>query len=79
MPVITDGSFSAFSMGTIAATLALIVSILALYFVTARGGSPFMLAAGVAMSFIAYLIFTLYWGIFTRKVARANIVRQWPR
>ena len=79
MPLITDESFSAFLIGTIAATITLLVSFLALYFVTSRSGSSLILDIGFAISLIVYLAFMLYWGVFTRKIGRSNIVGQWPQ
>jgi hypothetical protein len=79
LPLITDGSFSVFLIGTVAATITLLVSILALYFVTSRSGSPAILEIGFVPSLIVYLVFMLYWGVLMRKAGRSNIVRQWPQ
>ncbi len=79
LPLIIDGSFSAFLIGTIAATITLIVSILALYFVSSRSGNSLILDIGFAISLIVYLVFMLYWGVLARKVARVNLVREWPQ
>ena len=78
LPLITDGSFSVFLIGTAAATITLIVSILGLYFATLRGSSPIILEIGFLISLIVYLVFMLYWGVFSRKSGRSNIHRQWP-
>ena len=79
LPLINDGSFSVFFTGTIAASITLIVSILALYFATSRNGSPVILEIGVVVSLIVYLVFMLYWGVLTRKIGRSNILRQWTQ
>ena len=79
LPLITDESFSKFLIGTIPATITLIVSILGLYFATSRNGSQVILEIGFAIFLVVYVVFMLYWGVLTRKVARANIVRQWPQ
>ena len=78
LPLITDGSFSVFLIGTAAATITLIVSILGLYFATSRSSSPIILEIGFLISLIVYLVFMLYWGVFSRKSGRSNIHRQWP-
>ena len=78
LPLITDGSFSVFLIGTAAATITLIVSILGLYFATLRGSSPIILEIGFLISLIVYLVFMLYWGVFSRKSGRSNIHMQWP-
>jgi cytochrome b len=79
LPLITDGSFSVFFTGTIAASITLIVSILGLYFATSRNGSQVILEIGVVVSLIVYLVFMLYWGVLTRKIGRSNILRQWTQ
>ena len=78
LPLITDGSVSVFLIGTAAATITLIVSILGLYFATSRSSSPIILEIGFLISLIVYLVFMLYWGVFSRKSGRSNIHRQWP-
>ena len=79
LPLINDGSFSKFLTGIIPATIALMVSILVLYFATSRSGSQIILEIGFVIFLVMYVVFMLYWGVFTRKVALANLVRQWPQ
>lgn len=79
LPLITNGSFSVFLIGTAVATITFIVSILGLYFATSRSSSPTILEIGFLLSLIVYLAFMLYWGVFSRKSGRSNIQRQWPQ
>ncbi len=79
LPLINDVSFSKFFIGTVPATIALIVSILVLYFATSRSGSQIILEIDFVIFFVVYVVFMLYWGVLARKVARANLVRQWPK